>query len=45
MNRIVTQLGGPYPKSIALSDADLALLYELAEGALAPLTGPMTSQV
>jgi sulfate adenylyltransferase len=39
----VTELGGPFPKSIALSDADLLNLYRLAEGALSPLTGPMTA--
>jgi len=43
VNRTVTELGGPFSKAIALSDADLALLYELAEGALHPLTGPMTA--
>jgi sulfate adenylyltransferase len=44
VNRTVTELGGPYPKSIALSDADLSSLYRLGDGALSPLTGPMTGQ-
>src|SRR5262245_10814916 len=44
VNRTVSELGGPYPKSIALSDADLSSLYRLGDGALSPLTGPMTSQ-
>jgi sulfate adenylyltransferase len=37
-----SDLGGPFPKSIVLSDADLSSLYRIGDGALSPLTGPMT---
>ena len=42
VNRTVTDLGGPFAKNIALSDADLSSLYRLGDGGLSPLTGPMT---
>jgi sulfate adenylyltransferase len=42
VNRTVTSLGGPFSKTIALSDADLSSLYRIGDGALSPLTGPMT---
>lgn len=43
VNRTVASLGGPFPTSIALSDADLSSLYRIGDGALSPLTGPMTA--
>ncbi|HLW67371.1 MAG TPA: hypothetical protein VKS79_18800 [Gemmataceae bacterium] len=42
MNRTVASLGGPFTKSIVLSDADLSSLYRIGDGGLSPLTGPMT---
>jgi sulfate adenylyltransferase len=44
VDRTVTDLGGPLARTIALSDADLSSLYRLADGALSPLTGPMTRE-
>ena len=44
VNRTVSDLGGPFAKSITLSDADLSSLYRLGDGALSPLTGPMTGE-
>jgi sulfate adenylyltransferase len=44
VNRTVNDLGGPFAKSITLSDADLSSLYRIADGALSPLTGPMTGE-
>src|SRR5437879_3743295 len=43
VNRTVTDLGGPFAKTVALSDADLSSLYRIGDGALSPLTGPMTA--
>lgn len=42
IHRTVSDLGGPFPRHITLSDADLSSLYRIADGALSPLTGPMT---
>lgn len=42
VNRTVTELRGPFAKKIVLSDADLSSLYRIGDGALSPLTGPMT---
>jgi sulfate adenylyltransferase len=42
VNRTVTNLGGTFAHTITLSDADLSSLYRIADGALSPLTGPMT---
>jgi sulfate adenylyltransferase len=44
INRTVADLGGPFAKNIVLSDADLSSLYRIGDGALSPLTGPMTSE-
>ena len=44
INRTVSDLGGPFAKSITLSDADLSSLYRIGDGALSPLTGPMTGE-
>ena len=43
VNRTAADLGGPFAKTIALSDADLSSLYRLGDGALSPLTGPMSA--
>jgi sulfate adenylyltransferase len=42
LNRTVADLGGPFAKTVVLSDADLSSLYRIGDGALSPLTGPMT---
>lgn len=44
VNRTAEELGGPFPKNVWLSDADLSSLYRIGDGALSPLTGPMTSE-
>src|SRR5580704_814663 len=44
VNRTTTDLGGVFAKTITLTDADLSSLYRIGDGALSPLTGPMTGE-
>lgn len=44
VSRTVTDLGGPFARNIALSDADISSLYRIGDGALSPLIGPMTGE-
>jgi sulfate adenylyltransferase len=44
VNRTVDEVGGPFAKNVWLSDADVSSLYRIGDGALSPLTGPMTGE-
>ena len=44
INRTVAVLDPPSTHEIVVSDADLSTLYRIADGALSPLTGPMTRE-
>ncbi len=44
VNRTVAELPSLSTTAIPVSDADLSALYRIADGALSPLTGPMTKE-